>query len=45
MNPLLIILFFIGGGIVWVLCSFLFKPIGRFVKRIIEYVYKTIFED
>lgn len=36
MNPVLIILILIAGFLLWLICSFLYKPIGRFFRRFWE---------
>lgn len=36
MNPILIILIFISGGILWLLCSSLFRPIGEVSKKLLN---------
>lgn len=35
MNPILIILILLGGALLWLLCSFLYRPIGKFFSRLI----------
>ena len=36
MNPFLVFLIFLAVGILWLLCSFLYKPIGKIAKRIFD---------
>ena len=36
MNPLLIILILLGGALLWLLCSFLFRPIGKIGAKLID---------
>lgn len=45
MNPALIILVLIGVVILWFLCSFLFIPLGKIVKRIISDAFNTMKKD
>lgn len=33
-NPILIILILLAGVLLWILCSFLYIPIGRIIHRI-----------
>lgn len=34
MNPVFVFLVILAAVIVWFLCAFLFKPLGRFIYRI-----------
>lgn len=43
MNPILIIFILIGGCILWLLCSFLFKPIGRVLKKLLDDAKETMY--
>lgn len=36
MNPLLIILILLGGALLWLLLSFLFRPIGKIGAKLID---------
>lgn len=36
MNPLLIILILLCGGLLWLLLSFLFRPIGKIGAKLID---------
>lgn len=45
MNPVLIILILIGGALLWLLCSFLFRPIGKVSKKLLDDAKKAICED
>ena len=36
MNPVLVFLILIGGFLLWLICSFLYKPIGRFFGRLAD---------
>lgn len=45
MNPLLIILIFIGGGLLWLLCSFLFKPLGKIFKKLFDDAKEAMSEE
>ena len=36
MNPILIVLILIAGFLLWLICSFLYKPIGKFFGRLWE---------
>ena len=45
MNPVFIILVFIGGGTLWILSSFLFRPIGRVSKKLIDDAKEAMFEE
>lgn len=41
-NPVLIILILIGGGLIWLLCSFLYQPIGKLFKKLMEHLLEDI---
>lgn len=36
MNPVFVLLVIIAGFLLWLLGSFLYRPIGRFCKRLIN---------
>lgn len=36
MNPVLVVLILVGGGLLWLLCSFLFRPIGKISKKLVD---------
>ena len=36
MNPLLIILIFLGGGLLWLLLAFSYRAIGGFFKKLVD---------
>lgn len=45
MNPFLILLVIIGCFMLWLLASFLYKPIGRFFNRLIQDAKDAINEE
>lgn len=45
MNPILVILILIGGGLLWLLCSFLFRPIGKLSKKLLDDAKESMFEE
>ncbi len=45
MNPLLIILIFLGGALLWFLLSFLFRPTGKFSWKIWDDAKKAMFDE
>lgn len=45
MNPVLIILIFIGGVLVWLLCSFLYQPIGGLFKKLWDDAKDSMFDE
>jgi hypothetical protein len=45
MNPVLIFLILIGAALLWLICSFLYKPIGRFFNRLISDAKEAMFEE
>lgn len=45
MNPVLIFLILIGGFLLWLICSFLYKPIGRFFGRLAEDAKEAMAEE
>lgn len=36
MNPAFIILVIIGASLLWLICSFLYVPIGKFFNRLLK---------
>ena len=36
MNPVLVFLILIGAFLLWLMCSFLYVPIGKFFSRLAE---------
>lgn len=45
MNPVLIFLILIGAALLWLFCSFLYKPIGRFFNRLLSDAQEAMFEE
>lgn len=45
MNPVLIISAFIIAGLLWLLCSFLYQPIGKIFKKLADDAQKAITEE
>lgn len=45
MNPVLIILIFLGGGILWLLLSLLYRPIGKVFNKLLNDAGDAMFED
>lgn len=45
MNPVLIILILLGGALLWLLCSFLYRPIGKFFKKLIDDATEAMSEE
>lgn len=45
MNPVLIILILIGGGLLWLLCSFLYRPIGELFKKLWDDAKNSMFDE
>jgi F0F1-type ATP synthase membrane subunit b/b' len=45
MNPILVFLIIIAAALLWVVCSFLYKPIGRFFNRLIQDAKDAISEE
>lgn len=45
MNPILIILILIGGGLLWLLCSFLYRPIGKLSKTLWDDAKNSMFDE
>ena len=45
MNPILVFLIVVGAILLWVICSFLYKPIGRFFNRLFKDAKYAMFEE
>ena len=45
MNPFLVFLIIITVVLLWVICSFLFKPIGKFFNRLFSDVKEAVSEE
>lgn len=45
MNPVLIILVLLGGVLLWLLLSFLYRPIGKIVKKLLEKAKESMEDD
>lgn len=45
MNPVFVIGVFVIGGLLWLLLSVLYKPIGALCKRLIGDANKAMFEE
>lgn len=45
MNPVLIFLILLGGFLLWLVGSFLYRPIGRFFGRLIEDAKEAMTEE
>lgn len=45
MNPVLIALIFIGGGLIWLLCSFLYRPIGKLFGKLWGDAKSSMFDE
>ena len=45
MNPVLIILVLLGGSLLWLLLSFLYRPIGKIVKRLFDEAKESMEDD
>lgn len=44
MNPVFVILVLFGGALLWLLGSFLYRPIGKFFGRLIDDAEEAMFE-
>ena len=44
MNPVLLFLIIVGLFLFWLLCSFLYEPIGKLFSSLIKDVKKAMFE-
>lgn len=45
MNPVLVILILVGGFILWLMLSFLYKFVGRISGKLIDDAKRAMFED
>lgn len=45
MNPILVFLIIIAAIFLWVICSFLYKPIGRLFNRLFKDAKDAMFEE
>lgn len=45
MNPVLIILILLGGALLWLLLSFLYKPLGKIAKRLFDDAKESMEDD
>ena len=45
MNPLLVILILLGGALIWLLCSFMFRPIGKVFKKLLDDVNEAMSDE
>ena len=45
MNPVLVFLSLIAAALLWLICSFLYKPIGRFFNRLLNDAKEAMFEE
>lgn len=45
MNPVLVFLILAGAFILWLVCSSLYKPIGKFFNNLWNKANKEMFED
>lgn len=45
MNPILIFLIFLAGVLLWLLLSFIFRPIGGFFKRLWDDAERAMNEE
>ncbi len=45
MHPLLVILILIAAFLLWLLCAFLYKPIGRLFNRLVKDAEEAINEE
>lgn len=45
MNPILLFYIFLGGFILWVLSSWLFKGIGEYIEFFLDYIKKLMEKD
>ena len=42
MNPVLVFLILLAAVTLWLLCTFLFDPIGRFIYRIVKDAFEVM---
>lgn len=45
MNPVFILLVLIGGFLLWILLSVLYKPIGKMSEKLADDAKKAMFEE
>lgn len=45
MNPVLIILILLGGALLWLLLSFLYRPLGKIAKKLFEDAKESMEDD
>ena len=45
MNPILTILLFIAAFILWILCSALYRPIGKIANRLLKDAKDAMLEE
>jgi hypothetical protein len=45
LNPVLVFLIIVCAFLLWLICSFLYRPIGRFFKRLITDAKDAMFEE
>lgn len=45
MNPLLIVFIFLCGCLLWLLCAFLYKPIGKLFNKLLQDSKEAMFNE
>lgn len=45
MNPVFFIGLFVGATLIWLLCSFLYKPIGSIGRKLVDDAKQAITEE
>lgn len=45
MNPVFWLLILLGAALLWLLLSFLFRPLGRVSKRLVDDAKREMFEE
>lgn len=45
MNPVLVAIVLIGATLLWLICSFLYKPIGRLFGRLLQDAAEEILSE
>ena len=45
MNPVLVFLIIVAAAILWLICSFLYRPIGRLFNRLFSDAKEAMFEE
>ena len=45
MNPVLVFLIIIAAALLWLICSFLYRPIGRLFNRLFSDAKEAMFEE